>query len=64
MARVCDALAILDNPIIAKHGEHVSEGFHIQNVNGHVSRLRGWMLRFKGVARKYLASYLGWRRMI
>ncbi|MAI44999.1 MAG: IS1595 family transposase, partial [Hyphomicrobiaceae bacterium TMED74] len=23
-----------------------------------------WMARFKGVASKYLSSYLGWRRMI
>ncbi|RPG43975.1 MAG: hypothetical protein CBC34_005915, partial [Hyphomicrobiaceae bacterium TMED74] len=28
------------------------------------SRFKGWMARFKGVASKYLPSYLGWRRMI
>jgi transposase-like protein len=58
------ANAILHIPIIASHGEHVYEGFHIQNINAYMSRLKGWMQRFKGVASNYLASYLGWRRMI
>jgi ISXO2-like transposase domain len=35
--------------------------FHIQNVNAYDSRLKGWMQRFKGVATRYLDSYLGWR---
>lgn len=38
--------------------------YHIQNVGAYQSRLKGWMARFKGVASKYLPSYLGWRRMI
>ena len=37
---------------------------HVQNVNAYDSRLRGWMQRFKGVATKYLDSYLGWFRML
>ena len=56
--------AILHIPIIASHGEHVYEGFHIQNVNAYTSRFKCWMAPFKGVASKYLDSYLGWRRMI
>ncbi len=58
------ANTILHIPIIASHGEHMYEGFHIQNVNAYTSRLKAWMAPFKGVASKYLASYLGWRRMI
>ena len=50
--------------VVARHGERVSNGFHIQNVNAYVSRLKSWMAPFKGVASKYLESYLGWRRMI
>jgi len=50
--------------LVALKGERVKNGFHIQNVNAYASRLKGWMARFKGVASKYLASYLGWRRMI
>ena len=50
--------------IVAKHGEHVHNGFRIKNVNAYTIRLKGWMAPFKGVASKYLGSYLGWRRMI
>jgi len=50
--------------VVAKQGERVFEGFHIQNVNAYTSRLKAWMAPFRGVASKYLATYLGWRRMI
>ena len=43
-------------------GEHAWGVYHIQNVNGYGSRLKGWMRRFNGVATKYLDSYLGWHR--
>ena len=36
--------------------------FHIQNVNAYHARLHNWMKRFNGVATKYLANYLAWRR--
>ena len=42
----------------------MSGPWHVQNVNAYVSRLRGWMQHFKGVATKYLDSYLGWFRML
>ncbi len=58
------AEGILHIPIIASRGEHVYEGFHIQNVNGYTSRLKGRMARVNGVASRYLPSYLGWRRAI
>ncbi len=38
--------------------------YHIQNVNAYESRLKQWLRRFRGVATRYLPSYLGWRRMI
>ena len=50
--------------IIASKGEHVWRGYHIQNVNAYASGLKTWIVRFRGVATKYLDSYLGWRRMI
>lgn len=50
--------------VVASQGERVFEGFHIQNVNAYTSRLKAWLAPFKGVASKYLATYLGWRRMI
>ncbi|MBX8595947.1 IS1595 family transposase [Pseudomonas cichorii] len=38
--------------------------FHIQNVNAYHSRLKRWLNPFHGVATKYLANYLGWRRLL
>ncbi len=38
--------------------------FPAQNANAYHSRLKGWMLRFHGVATQYLGHYLGWRRML
>ncbi|MBK3497099.1 IS1595 family transposase [Viridibacillus sp. YIM B01967] len=34
--------------------------FHIQNVNNFYQRLKQWILRFKGIATKYLQHYLSW----
>jgi len=58
------ALGFLHVWIIASKGEHVWRGYHIQNVNAYASGLKTWMIRFRGVATKYLDSYLGWRRRI
>lgn len=55
---------LLHISIIASRGEHVYQGFHLQNVNNYTNRLKGWMRRFNGVATRYLDSYLGWWRMI
>jgi transposase-like protein len=55
---------LLHISIVAALGQHVYEGFHIQNVNNYTSRLKRWMRRFNGVATHYLDSYLGWWRMI
>jgi transposase-like protein len=59
-----DAANILHIAITASEGRHTFGTYHIQNVNAYTSRLKAWMARFKGVASTYLASYLGWRRMI
>ena len=58
-------IGIEHKAVVAAHGRHVVEGvYHIQNVNAYMSRLKGWMRPFNGVATKYLSSYLGWRRLI
>ncbi len=59
-----DAVGLLHIALNASAGERTYGSYHIQNVNAYISRLKQWMVRFKGVATKYLASYLGWRRMI
>ena len=48
----------------ASRAERTYGSYHIQNVNAYISRLKEWLRRFKGVATRYLKSYLGWRRMI
>ena len=63
-AALAKAYALMHVWIIASKGEHVWQGYHIQNVNAYTSNLKSWMVRFRGVATKYLDSYLGWRRMI
>ena len=49
-------------------GERVrrsSEGaIHVPNVNAYHHRLRDWLMRFHGVASRYLPNYLGWRRAL
>ena len=42
----------------------IDDIFHIQNLNAYTSRLKSWMVRFNGVATKYLPNYLGWRRIL
>lgn len=60
---VSRALKITHRPINLVAGIRViANVYHIQNVNAYDSRLKVWMLRFHGVATKYLENYLGWRR--
>lgn len=55
---------IRHEPVNLAQGQRVRDGvFHIQNVNAYDSRLKVWMLHFKGVATRYLDHYLGWWRM-
>jgi len=52
-------------PINVAAGVRVRDGaFHVQNVNAYHGRLKGWMVRFKGVATRYLPNYLGGRRTL
>ena len=49
--------------LVASKKERSWDGYHIQHVNAYCGELKGWMFRFRGVATKYLDSYLGWHRM-
>jgi len=56
---------IVHRPVSIAAGQRViNDVYHIQNVNAYGSRLRLWIAKFHGVATRYLASYLGWHRMI
>ncbi|RZA33830.1 MAG: IS1595 family transposase, partial [Lysobacteraceae bacterium] len=37
---------------------------HVQNVNAYHQRFRQWLIRFHGVASRYLPNYLGWHRAL
>jgi len=51
-------------PLNLAAGKRVIGGvYHVQNVNAYHSRLKKWMVKFNGVATKYLANYLGWHRL-
>jgi transposase-like protein len=45
-------------------GTRVSGAIHIQNVNAWHSRFKSWLVRFRGVASRYLANYSGWQRLL
>ena len=45
-------------------GERARGVIHIQNVNGWHARFKGWLMRFRGVASRYLVHYSGWQRVL
>jgi len=65
LAAVAKRMNVSHRPVNLAAGVRVIERvFHVQNVNAFDSRLKGWIARFKGVATKYLESYLGWFRTL
>jgi transposase-like protein len=65
LGAVAREMGIMHRPVNLAAGIRVVAGvYHIQNVNAYDSRLKEWMRRFHGVATRYLANYLGWRRLI
>ena len=64
LASAARALGVQHQAVNVSRGKRVIGPWHVQNVNAYVSRLRGRMQRFKGVATKYLDSYLGWFRLL
>lgn len=47
---------------LSKGVEVVKDVVHVRNVSAYHMNLRSWMIRFRGVATKYLQSYLSWYR--
>jgi glutaredoxin len=60
----CHTEGISHEVVNLSKGQHVNGAFHVQNVNAYHSRLKAWLQRFHGVATRYLANYLGWRRIL
>jgi transposase-like protein len=64
LAAVARNLGVEHHAVNVSAGVRVNGAWHVQNVNAFGSRLRACLRRFKGVATKYLANYLGWFRTL
>lgn len=65
LAAAAREIGVTHRPVNLSAGIRIVAGvYHVQNVNAYDSRLKDWMRRFKGVATRYLDSYLGWYRAI
>lgn len=64
LAAAARDIGIEHHPVNVSAGLRVQGAWHIQNVNAFCSRLRQWLLRFKGVSTRYLENYLGWFRVL
>ncbi len=58
------ALCVSHEALNQSSGERVRGELHIQNVNNRHSRLKGFIGNRRGIATKYLASYLRWFHLI
>ena len=50
--------------INVRAGIHVRDAIHLLGVNNWHRNFKTWLLRFHGVASRYLANYTGWRRVL
>jgi transposase-like protein len=55
---------ITHEAVNVRAGERARGAIHIQNVNGWHSRFESWLVRFRGVASRYLIHYSGWQRVL
>lgn len=62
--RFAIATGVKHQHVNLRAGIRVVGEIHVQNVNGWHSRFKGWLLRFRGVASRYLANYSGWQRLL
>ena len=63
-AQFAERQGLLHISLNASQGERTYGSYHFQNLNAYISWLKEWLRGFKGVATRYLESYLGWWRMI
>jgi hypothetical protein len=54
------AAGIEHRAVNLRRGIRVRGLIHVQNVNRYHSAFKHWLLRFHGVASRYLPHYLGW----
>ena len=58
------ALGVQHEALNLAAGERVRDAFHIQTVNSRHGQLKGFLRGFRGVATRYLDSYLRWFHLI
>jgi len=56
--------AITHEAVNLQAGIRARGAIHIQNVNSWHSRFKSWLVRFRGVASRYLINYSGWQRLL
>ncbi|MEX1184320.1 MAG: hypothetical protein WEF86_13895 [Gemmatimonadota bacterium] len=50
---------------VSGRGRYAPDGVrHLENVSAYAGRLRQWIMRFRGVATRYLDNYLLWHRAV
>ena len=64
LAGAARVLGVEHHAVNLSAGIRVDGAWHVQNVNAYHSRLKAWVQRFRGVATRYLPSYLGWFRAL
>jgi transposase-like protein len=62
--RFATQAAITHEAVNLKAGIRARGAIHIQNVNSWHSRFKIWLVRFRGVASRYLINYSGWQRLL
>jgi transposase-like protein len=62
--RFAQEAGITHETVNGKVGERARGAIHIQNVNAWHSRFKSWLVRFRGVASRYLINYSGWQRVL
>jgi len=62
--RFAKEAGITHEVVNGKAGERTRGAIHIQNVNAWHSHFKSWLVRFRGVASRYLINYSGWQRLL
>jgi transposase-like protein len=55
---------IMHETVNVKASVRARGAIHLQNVNAWHSRFKSWLVRFRGVASRYLINYSGWQRVL
>ena len=62
--RFAQQAGIMHEAVNTKPGGRSRGAIHLQNVNAWHSRFKSWLVRFRGVASRYLINYSGWQRVL